>query len=271
MGKWFSNANNGDTITIPKILNKYENNCQMLYFLHKSFRRRFKYVWTSVENNEFILKKVNLNDFDKLLRLHNLEEELIENLVGFTKIFRLLTSLKKPLIGHNLMQDILLVTESFETSLPTSYKQFKKLINELFPKIYDTKTVSYELQSIVPEEKRWNNRSLATIFEYFKNGTGRHLALNSPAIEIHNLENYGKYHEAGWDSFCAGYIFVRMAYLNIFQKFPKSKNFMSSELVAGLSDYENRVNVIRGAVSSIVSQYNIINFLIVFLSIYLLK
>ncbi|CAG9862371.1 unnamed protein product [Phyllotreta striolata] len=149
------------------------------------------------------------------------------------------------------MQDILILTENFETALPASYNKFKKLITTLFPKIYDTKTISYELKHSVPEEKRWNDRSLSHMFEYFKNGTGRHLALNSPAIEIKNCTNQGKYHEAGWDSFCTGYIFIRMAYFNVYHKFPKSKTFMSAELIAGLSDFQNRVNVIRGAVSNI--------------------
>ncbi|VEN60594.1 unnamed protein product, partial [Callosobruchus maculatus] len=68
---------------------------------------------------------------------------------------------------------------------------------------------------------------------------------------MHNEGGYGKYHEAGWDSFCSGYIFIRLAYLNVYDKYPKSKKFVSAELIAGLSEWKNRVNVIRGSISSI--------------------
>lgn len=250
---WYRESKEGDHLSLPEIYDKCKYNHEMLYFAHRYFRRCFKYLWTAVENNEFILKRVTENEYKILEKTSNLDEEVVNRLMGFTKIFRLITSAKKPLIGHNLLQDILLMISSFETPLPHSYTDFKKLTTLLFPTIFDTKTVSYQLRNIIPEEKCWVDSSLETLFEYFKNGTGRHLALNSPAILLEQNDNYGKFHEAGWDSFCAGYIFVRLAHLNIYHKFPKSKTFMSSELIGGLSDMKNQVNVIRGAVSSIVS------------------
>ncbi|XP_050304874.1 pre-piRNA 3'-exonuclease trimmer-like isoform X2 [Anthonomus grandis grandis] len=141
---------------------------------------------------------------------------------------------------------------SFETNLPNSYSSFKKLANELFPIVFDTRHISYSIRDTVPREKSWNDRGLDTIFDYFKNGIGRTLASNAPAIEIEEKEDsVGKFHHAGWDSFCAGYIFIRLAHLNIYQKYPISKQFVSSEHIAALSHLKNKVNIIRGSVSHI--------------------
>lgn len=254
INKWFLNAVEDDILETPEF-NKYveTRNYEILYFVHKNFRRKFKNLWTYIENDQFYLKKVSNEKYCQLEKSHNLNEELISNLLGFTKIFRLLTSLRTPIVGHNLLQDILLMIESFECSLPYSYQSFKQLALELFPVIFDTRTIGYEILKQVPEEKRHREKGLQSLFHYFKDGIGRHLALNSPAIEITNETEYGKFHEAGWDSYCTGYIFIRMAYYNIYQKYPKSKTFVTSELIGGLSELKNKINIIRGSVSSIVS------------------
>lgn len=97
---------------------------------------------------------------------------------------------------------------------------------------------------------------LNTIFDYFKNGVGRHLATNSPAIEIEDeQDSYGKFHDAGWDSFCTGYVFIRLAHLKIYQNYPLSKQFVSSEHIGGVEQYKNRVNIIRGSVPYTVSKF----------------
>ncbi|CAH1155819.1 unnamed protein product [Phaedon cochleariae] len=246
---WYSKAKEGDELSIPTIYDKFKNNYEILYFLHKNYRRRFHDLWTAVENGAFVIRKLPTAEIRKLEITQSIEEELISNLLGFTKVFRLLTTLGKPIIGHNSVQDILLLIESFEAPLPHSYRQFKKLTTSLFPTIFDTKHIAYELKSSVQEDKQWNDKGLESLFDYFKNGTGRHLAVNSPAIEVQDDKSFGKYHEAGWDSFCSGYIFIRLAYLNVYRKYPKSKNFVSCELIAGLSEYKNKVNVIRGSVS----------------------
>ncbi|CAH1260358.1 unnamed protein product [Diabrotica balteata] len=248
---WYATANIGETLAIPEFYQVSKDSDEFVYFIHKTIRDRFKNVWTSVKNNEFVLKKVTSEEFKKLHQLYNLEEECIKNLLGFSRVFRYLVSLQKPLIGHNLMQDLLLMIECFEKSLPPSYESFKKTVNTLFPKIFDTKSILYNIKKNVPEDKKIDDKSLKDTFEYFKDGIGRHLALNSPAIENNCNGTYNKYHEAGWDSFCAGYIFIRMAYFNLYQQYPKSKRYMSGELIAGLEFCQNKVNVIRGAVSSI--------------------
>lgn len=253
---WYTTANEGDTLILAKFYKKHCKNFEIVYFTHKYIRKLFNNLWTFIEKKDFVVKKVSLPEIGKLQKNDSLEEDLIMHLLGFTRIFRLMIALGKPVIGHNLFQDLLLLYHNLEEPLPLSYIKFKKSINQLFPVIFDTRVVAYDIgRNLIPREKKWREKGLESIFEYFKNGIGRHLAPNSPAIEVADASTdcYGKFHDAGWDSFCTGYIFIRMAHLNIYERYPKSKIFTASEFIGGLSHLKNQLNVIRGFDSKIVS------------------
>lgn len=253
---WYKTAKDGDNICLSEFYKDHKRNHEIIYFMHKYLRRQYEDVWTLIENDDFVVKKVSSTELAELQNTFNLDEDFISHLLGFTKVFRLLIYLKKPLVGHNLLQDILLMYESFESHLPHSYKTFKSLVHELFPIIFDTRVIAYDVaRNIIPRDKRWNEKGLESIFDYFKNGTGRHLARNSPAIEQKENDGDGRFHEAGWDSFCTGYIFIRMAYLYIYEKYPKSKTFVACELIAATSHLKNQLNIIRGYNSTIVSVF----------------
>lgn len=61
-------------------------------------------------------------DMRKLLEdeeVNCLEEELLETYLGFSKIFKLLTSAKKPIVGHNLLLDLMFMHQQFYRPLPS--------------------------------------------------------------------------------------------------------------------------------------------------------
>ena len=62
---------------------------------------------------------------------------------GFSRIMECLLLHKKPMIGHNCLSDIIRIYHNFIDELPQSYKDFKKVIHELFPEVYDTKHMAY--------------------------------------------------------------------------------------------------------------------------------
>ncbi|XP_066143348.1 pre-piRNA 3'-exonuclease trimmer-like isoform X2 [Euwallacea fornicatus] len=230
---WYAKAPVGATLVLPNVCTEGRSNEEIIFFVHKAFRSMCKNLWTYVENGEFVVKKVSPEEYRKLNFKYRLEDETIDNLLGFSKVFRLLVELQKPIVGHNVFQDLLLIVGNFETTLPKKYLDFKELISKLLPTIFDTKSISYELKSMLPKEKQWIDNGLNIIFDYFKNGVGRILATNSPAIEMDNPQlGYDNFHNAGWDSFCTGYVFI-------------------SELIAGLEQYKNRINIIRGSTSYI--------------------
>lgn len=235
-------------------MQKYKHSLDVLYFFHKHIRNRFnKQIWTSEEHGEIVIKKVSPSEFDKLEIENDVDESFRNDMLGFAHVFRYLVSLKKPIVGHNLLTDLMIMYHRFENPLPPSYKQFKKQIHDLLPIIYDTKCLTHELKRNLPENKVWDQNTLEFLYNYFKDGFGRHLALNSPLIQLSNQPNTDHFHNAGWDSYCTGYIFIRIAHIYARNKFNTKSNFMSSELLASISQHKNCVNVIRCSVSHLVS------------------
>ncbi|KAK4876013.1 hypothetical protein RN001_012435 [Aquatica leii] len=228
-----------------------KNNLDFTYFLHKQLRNHFKDLWSYNDENGFKVKKVSSEEYAALRKGSALEEELVSDLVGFTKVFRYIQSLQIPIIGHNLLLDLMLITHNFDNPLPNSYVSFKKTVHDRFPDIFDTKHISFEITKLISDDKGYSNKSLEELYIYFKDGIGRHVALNSPLIEPQN-DNIGHFHCAGWDSFCTGYVFIRMAHIYASSKTQvKKKVFMSKELFQAVLGFKNKVNVIRGGVSYI--------------------
>ncbi|KAK7202265.1 poly(A)-specific ribonuclease PARN [Novymonas esmeraldas] len=65
--------------------------------------------------------------------------------LGFRQFWKILVSSKKPIVGHNFMQDVMFMIHMHETPLPTPYADFKALLQRTLPTIYDTKTMATTL------------------------------------------------------------------------------------------------------------------------------
>jgi hypothetical protein len=62
-----------------------------------------------------------------------------EDALGFTRVIDFLADLKKPLISHNGIMDLMFLYDKFYRPLPETQTEFKAGVNGLFPHIYDTK------------------------------------------------------------------------------------------------------------------------------------
>lgn len=249
IANWLSGAKTGDVL---KLKSNYKTNPEILYFLHKNLRERG--LWSYYTEDGVCVKKATQEEFKKLIENENLEEELLDSLLGFTKVFRLLIGLKKPIVGHNVLMDLALLAHTFESPLPHSYVKFKGFLQDLFPTVYDTKSISYELRNLLPDNKRWKQNLLDALYAYFKDGDGRHLALNSPYIKVKDDVFCEQFHNAGFDSYCTGYIFIRMAHIFVSKGTSNPKQtFMCGQLLNAVSAYKNCLNVIRGAIAYVVS------------------
>ena len=69
--------------------------------------------------------------------------EVMIEMQGFSRIMESLLVHKKPMIGHNCLSDIIRIYHNFINDLPQSYKDFKKVIHQVFPEVYDTKHIAY--------------------------------------------------------------------------------------------------------------------------------
>ena len=115
--------------------------------------------------------------------------------------------------------DLLFLHEKFYRPLPPKLKDFKKNINRLLPSIFDTKNIIHRERRRLEDELGLNfqTTSLTELFQILDSDKGRFGLLYSPAIDY---ATPGKYnadnripHEAGYDSYLAGYVFLRLAHL----------------------------------------------------------
>nr|CAD7204609.1 unnamed protein product [Timema douglasi] len=74
--------------------------------------------------------------------------------------------------------------------LYAKYTDFKKKIMSLFPTIYDTKFLSFELRKELSRTDKWVSNVLNEMYIYFKNSNGVSLALYSPSIKSTNGYNF---------------------------------------------------------------------------------
>ncbi|XP_022918422.2 pre-piRNA 3'-exonuclease trimmer-like [Onthophagus taurus] len=252
--QFLKNNNVGDTHILKNIPIKYRSSFDIKYLFHNAVRDKFKNeIWTFEKDNQFLIEKISPSQYEYLKNHCKLNQDLLDNMLGFTKVFRLLTKYNKPIIGHNLLMDLMLLYKSCENTLPNSYLIFKKEISKLFPTIFDTKSISFVLKRSIPENKYWLRNSLPHLYTYFKDGYGRHLAFNSPLIELSKPKSSDSFHDAGWDSYSTGYIFIRMAHIMASEKYVNTeyKTFMSAELFAAIDPLKNKLNLIRCSVSHI--------------------
>ena len=49
----------------------------------------------------------------------SLEEDMLDSLLGFSRLFKLLVELQKPIVGHNLLLDLMLMYNQFHEQLPS--------------------------------------------------------------------------------------------------------------------------------------------------------
>lgn len=62
--------------------------------------------------------KISSNAQDDLFKKGNLEEALLDVYLGFSKVFKLLSSSKKTIIGHNILLDLMFMHQQFYKPLP---------------------------------------------------------------------------------------------------------------------------------------------------------
>ncbi|GFG28528.1 hypothetical protein Cfor_08890 [Coptotermes formosanus] len=241
VAEWAASAVLEDTLHLDNF-DICQGEKRLSYVVHKELRQRFPDIWTFQDSGRIQVKKIpemQRKEYEENREKDkSMEEDMLDSLLGFSRLFKLLIELKKPIVGHNLLLDLMIMYNQFHEQLPTQFSDFKKKIHKLFPVIYDTKFLSYEMKKILKKEDLWDSNVLSNLYHYFKEGRGRHVVLYSPIIELKGeagghgicwsvsdpqearLKMLGqsedrdeKFHEAGWDSFCTGYCFIRMAHI----------------------------------------------------------
>eukprot|EP00830_Metopus_es_P000994 TRINITY_DN10871_c0_g1_i1.p1 TRINITY_DN10871_c0_g1~~TRINITY_DN10871_c0_g1_i1.p1 ORF type:complete len:522 (-),score=108.22 TRINITY_DN10871_c0_g1_i1:10-1575(-) len=145
----------------------------------------------------------------KLKEAHSAEElkkKELEEEMGISRVIMAIMNSKKPLLGHNFIYDVGFLYHQYIDDLPETYVLFKKRFHDCFPAIYDTKVIAHSYKN--------------QIFQYdLPHLLKKCIELNKGMIkfvfptECKDLETVKEEHSAGFDSFCAGKVFVIMAKL----------------------------------------------------------
>ncbi|KAI8903058.1 cytochrome P450 [Gorgonomyces haynaldii] len=108
-------------------------------------------------------------------------EKEIDDLVGFRKILDAVSESKIPIIGHNCYLDLAFLVQHFYQPLPKTVLEFKTVVHDIFPAVYDSKYVAHGFPELT-------------------------LVVSSTLDETAE----DAFHEAGFDSYVTGFCFLRM-------------------------------------------------------------
>ncbi|KAF7409761.1 hypothetical protein HZH68_004142 [Vespula germanica] len=249
--KWFEFSDDSDEDPEYIILKMSVQSVNLQYLLQKILRSRFSRIWTTCNNEEIIVTKVSLETRRMLEREEGemLNKALLDSYIGFSKVFKLLVELKKPIVGHNILLDLIYMFKLFYKPLPKRYSEFKVEMHRLFPIIYDTKYLSYQLRDEISLFSRGSSYTLDALYKFFSEESKRFL-LNSPIMETNYKLGDIVPHDSGWDSYFTGYIFILMGHIIAIKKYGKGLEYRcitNAELMNSLQEYLNCINLSRAS------------------------
>ncbi len=188
-------------------------------FLRKYMYQKIKELYPAIYaesrqtgkfDKNIVLKNVTEEE-KKAIRESKQQEELkeIHRKTGARRLFKLLTTMKVPIIGHNPTYDLLFLYSHLQDELPHSLAEFKAHIISLFPTIYDTMLVFSDdkVKKLLPEKQ---SSALEAIYLFLSKSTemsGVSVSIDLPGNKYLETNHY---HEAGYDAYITGYCFAKM-------------------------------------------------------------
>lgn len=228
-----------------------------LYILLKSIQKRFSNLECFINDDGHVTIKKIL-DGRQGIQFDTLYERILQETIGVSLILDLVVESKKPLIGHNMFCDLILIYERFFHRLPTSYEAFKREISDRFPKIYDTKNIANALKREFRDLNFPEFTSLEDLYQYFNSTGGFQHRIYTPRFVLDETckryESSSTPHEAGYDAFSTGVVFLKMAHLAATKhiKLSNEKPLEVSEYLQRMNEFIGCVNMARAAVRYVV-------------------
>ncbi|XP_041348431.1 poly(A)-specific ribonuclease PNLDC1-like [Gigantopelta aegis] len=260
VAEWFVSSKMGDTLTVH-----CDKGCQTGddYVVHSEIRNRFPSVWTVTDPfGKIVVERISAEkrktmEEESRESQRQQEEQLINTMLGFTRVFRLLIELKKILVGHNMLMDLMFMHEKFFKPLPEKYCDFKRNIHEMFPIVFDTKHFCTQLKKPFEQSKLLESTSLGDLYLALDSSKGKlHILCQPDIIHAPGFQRYNGVHsphEAGYDAYQCGYVFLRIAHMVTF-KDTKSMNVTPCSFDVYLKNttkFQNSVNIIRAMINYI--------------------
>ncbi|NWR43432.1 PNDC1 ribonuclease, partial [Regulus satrapa] len=247
---WIVAAKEEDTMVLHDLNGYHMLEVQLV------LRQALKNVWTEpLADKKVMVKKVS-PERRQLLENSSYDHCQIKLILlsarGFTNLFQILVKTKKPLVGHNMLMDLMHLHDKFYRPLPESYEEFKKNIHNLFPVILDTKTVTKAVQKVRCTGKE-KNLTHPLIFSSNLNPKGPPCPVIALASGCSRYAEKKFPHEAGYDAFLCGSVLLMSAHLLLCRSTDDAVEAEPSfsQYLTVLAEHVNKVNFIRGGASSI--------------------
>ncbi|RWS08940.1 poly(A)-specific ribonuclease PARN-like isoform X1 [Dinothrombium tinctorium] len=130
-------------------------------------------------------------------------KQLITETVGFSRIIQCIVASRKPVVGHNLLLDLMHTVRQFLHPLPNTFSEFQAMIKDLFPNLFDTKFIA----SFEKFKEMFQNTSLEEVHNVVKKEPFKPIEVKNVNLSGDTNSNCAL-HQAGYDSFITGYSFA---------------------------------------------------------------
>ncbi|XP_038195175.2 poly(A)-specific ribonuclease PNLDC1 [Arvicola amphibius] len=251
--QWLDLAEEGDQMTLPGIAGFQAFEVQLV------LRQALPNIWTVLKDEGVVVKKVSQPhrwylEHDSCDQISCWKEQILLSARGFSVFFQMLVKAQKPLVGHNMMMDLLHLHEKFFRPLPESYDQFKQNIHSLFPVLIDTKNVTKDIW----KELRFPRVSnLSEVYDVLSSNLNPTKNSGPEIIHARQCKKYAETkcpHEAAYDAFLCGSVLLKVAHLlleRVHGSVPVDDEPTFPQYLDVLAPYVNQVNLIRAGVPKI--------------------
>ncbi|NWW65572.1 PNDC1 ribonuclease, partial [Ifrita kowaldi] len=250
---WIAAAKEEDTMILQDLNGYHVLEVQLV------LRQALENVWTEPLGDKKVMVKKVSPEHRQLLENssydHCQKKLILLSARGFTNLFHILVKAKKPLVGHNMFMDLMHLHDKFYRPLPESYEEFKRNIHNLFPVIIDTKTVTKSVQKVRCTGLFVSNQNLThpLVVSSNLNPKGPPCPVIALASGCSRYAEKKSPHEAGYDAFLCGsgkmLLKTPSVCVGICDAVEADPSF--SQYLTVLAEHVNKVNFIRGGVSSI--------------------
>ncbi|NXP07124.1 PNDC1 ribonuclease, partial [Thinocorus orbignyianus] len=248
---WIAAAEEEETMTLQDLSGYRSFEVQLV------LRKGLKNVWTQpLGDKKVMVKKVSPQQRQLLENSpydYCQKELILLSARGFTNLFQTLVKAKKPLVGHNMLMDLMHLHDKFYRPLPESYEEFKRNIHNLFPVLIDTKTITKAVWKKCSLPRACNLLEVYEVLCSNLNPEDSTCPVIALASDCSRYAEKKSPHEAGYDAFLCGSVLLKSAHLLLCRSTDGAvePDASFSQYLTVLANHLNKVNLIRGGASSI--------------------
>eukprot|EP00828_Plagiopyla_frontata_P006378 TRINITY_DN12773_c0_g1_i2.p1 TRINITY_DN12773_c0_g1~~TRINITY_DN12773_c0_g1_i2.p1 ORF type:complete len:373 (+),score=89.55 TRINITY_DN12773_c0_g1_i2:517-1635(+) len=207
----------------------YESTNYIRRFYYEQFEKLNYRNQVSIESktennstNATILELQKMTSEELKINAEKVEQEKwnkFYSLKGFSRIFDLIEANKKlTIVGHNCFLDLMFMMSHFNGKLDDNYQDYKQKLHSMFPRIYDTKILTNRNQ-LIKETLEVGNFTLERMYELSQDKKYDTIFQDLKITFPQKFTDYkmdekgmiqGVYHNAGFDAFLTGLLFLKL-------------------------------------------------------------